>query len=112
MLDSTKTAIRAILNADPSISKDEQTFWTSVLNKKTPWADSAASSSLPRIVKRAEVMRLAKVSHAAVTKFARRGLLVRVVPEGNARGIGYTEESVRAFLEGHACSRTGGLRHA
>ena len=54
---------------------------------------------LPRVVPIKEVQKLTGMTVQAVRRHARKGVLVRV-PAGAERAIGYTEASVRAFVEG------------
>ena len=101
MLDATKAAIRAVLKTDATIPESEQSAWTRLLAKGSPVsASSCAPDSLPRLVPIKEVQQLTGLTVQAIRRYARKGALERVLPPDAKRAIGYTEASVRAFLEG------------
>ena len=100
LLETTKAALRAIIDGDLSATKEERAALKSAINNPTHAATTGAT--LPRVISREEFMRLAGLSHSAVTNLARAGALKRVVKQGGQRGIGFTEESVRAYLEGRS----------
>lgn len=103
MLDSTKTICRTALNADPTVDEKERNAWAMLLAKGSPVsASSVASEPLPRLVHIREVQKLTGLTQQAIRGYARKGALVRIVAPGTNRGRGYTEASVRAFLEGRA----------
>ena len=101
MLDATKGVFRAALGTDPTITNEEKQAWSRIIAKGSPLADAPAiAAPLPRLVTAAEVARLTGLSVQCIRKYARAGTLDRVVGRGRSRGRGYTEASVRAFLEG------------
>lgn len=63
--------------------------------KTGPGADT-----LPRVVKRGEVMAALGCSRTTVNNLARRGVLVRVRFGSGKKGFGYTAESVQELLTG------------
>lgn len=96
MLPSTKTAITAVLNADPSIDKNQVKAAVSVLESKS---NAKAYDTPDRILRRPEVARLLGVSVKRIDQLALRGLLRRITIPGTSRAIGYSEESIRAITE-------------
>lgn len=104
MLNATQSALRAILGTDPTITNEEKQAWGRMIARGNPLAEveAVAPSPIPRIVSAREVSRLAGMTVQSVRRYARRGILRRVIGAGMQRGRGYTEESVRALLEGRA----------
>ena len=99
LLETTKAALRAIIDGDLSATKEERAALKSAINNPTR---AATGATLPRVISRKEFMQITGLSHSAVTNLARAGALKRVVKQGGQRGIGFTEESVRAYLEGRS----------
>ena len=106
MLKSTQTALTAILNADPSLPAEERAAWCEMFRRGNPLAavEAVAPAPLPRLVSAREVCRLAGVTPQTVRRYARRGILRRVIGSGMQRGRGYTFESVKNLLEGRTAS--------
>ena len=102
MLSTTQNAIRAILGADPTITNEEKQAWGRMIARGNPLAEvsAVAAEPLPRLVSAAEVVKLTGLTVQSVRRYARRGILRRVIGAGMQRGRGYTEASVRALLEG------------
>lgn len=103
MLDATKDIIRAVLKGDATIPESEQSAWARLLAKGAPVsAASCAPDPLPRLIPIKEVQALTGLTEQAIRRYARQGALERVLPPGGQRARGYTEASVRSFLEGRA----------
>ena len=104
MLTATQSALRAILGTDPTVTNEEKQAWVRMIARGNPLAEvsAVAPAPLPRIVSAAEVVKLTGMTVQSVRRYARNGTFERVVGAGNVRGRGYTEASVRAFLEGRA----------
>lgn len=99
MLPTTETALKAILQADPSISPECAKSALAVL-KGAP----TNPEPLDRIVSPTETGKLlgGKDRHTLLD-MARRGLLVAVRGGRQGRNVtGYTLSSVRAFMAGKA----------
>lgn len=96
MLPTTKTAIAAVLNADPSVDKNQIKAALSVLGSA---ANAKAIETPDRILRRPEVARLLGLSVKRVDQLAQRGILSRVVLTGTNRAIGYREADIRAITE-------------
>ena len=99
MLPSTRTAIFAILRADPSIDADEHNRMKAAIDGK---ADKAGTPTARPLVKRSELKRLTGLSVVSIDRYARMGALHRVYLGGSSRATGFTPESVDAFLAGRA----------
>lgn len=99
MLEATKNVIRAAIATDTTMGKAESAFWCRQLARKEPWKEETPAA-LPRRMTRREVIDATGLSSATVSKLAARGILERIKPAGNKRGIGFTEKSVRDFLAG------------
>lgn len=97
MLSSTRTAITAILSADPTIEAG-----------KVPAAISAAEDSITgrKIVdvqapmRRRAIAQKLGITPQRVDQYGKAGVLDRVIPKGSKRAIGYTRSSVDALMGG------------
>lgn len=92
MLNSTKIAVTAVLNADPSIDKNQLRAAMSVLDSKS---NAKAYATPARILRRPEVARLLGVSVKRIDQLALKGSLHRITIPGTNRAIGYSEEDIR-----------------
>ncbi len=99
MIQSTRTALFAILRADPSIDADELNRIKAAIDGK---ADKADAPTARPLVKRSELKRLTGLTGVSIDRYARMGYLVRVHLGGSSRATGFTPESVDAFLAGRA----------
>lgn len=99
MLTSTRTAVLAVLRADPSIDGDTITRIKAAFDGK---ADKADAPTARPLVKRSELKRLTGLTGVSIDRYARKGFLVRVHLGGSSRATGFTPESVDAFLAGRA----------
>ena len=110
MTESTKTALRAIVNADPTIDSNERAALMRIFRTGAAAipASAVAPEDLGSIVKTAEVMERAGISAPTVRKLAARGILQKVCGTSGS-ALGYTSESVRLFLAGKRpqCIRGG-----
>ncbi len=105
MIQSTRTALFAILRADPSIDADELNRIKAAIDGKT---DKAGTPPARPLVKRSELKRLTGLSVVSIDRYARMGFLVRVHLGGASRATGFTPESVDAFLAGRATANANG----
>ncbi len=96
MLSTTRTALKAILDADQTL--DEAAKGAILQAATSP--GTATAAPMPRIYSRGDVAKLIGLTTARVDQLARRGLLKRVTPPGQVRAIGFTELSVRKLVEG------------
>ena len=94
MLEHTKTALRAVMAADTTITKEQADAALRALSGKTDPAP------VGRLLKTTEAARLCGVTTKTLRAWARAGLLVPVYAAGMKQRVGYTEASVRAFVEG------------
>lgn len=99
MLTSTRTAVLAVLRADPSIDGDTITRIKAAFDGK---ADKADTPTARPLVKRAEVCRLTGLCPISVDRYARMGALRRVYLGGSSRASGFDPASVDEFLAGRA----------
>ncbi len=95
MLSTTKTALKAIIGADPTL--DDAAKAAILQAVQSPGTTAAP---MPRIYSRGDVAKLVGVTTARVDGYARRGLLTRITPPGQSRAIGFSEASVRQLVEG------------
>jgi len=101
MQAQTRIIVQAAIGADSSISASERksilaAFEGNGINQ---------ADRLPRIVKRAEVATLLGVSTKRCDQLAKAGVLARITAPGTSRAIGYSEESVKALVEGRAAGK-------
>ncbi len=95
MLASTRTAVSAILSADPSITPEQK---RAVLQAATGTMVQEVNN-IARVVKRSEASQLLGLGLKRIDQLARTGLLVRVTIPGCKRSIGFSETSVRSITE-------------
>ena len=98
MLTTTEKAIEAIAATDPSIDRARLREGLRVIAgdvQTVPGCDN------DRAISRAEAAQILGCSLAAISQYARRGVIraIRLGATG-ARAMGYSEKSVRAVLAG------------
>lgn len=94
MLASTKTAVSAILSADPSVTPEQKKAMLQAATDAT-----AQSIIMQRVIKRKEASTILGLGLKRVDQLARAGKLVRVTIPGCKRSIGFSEASLRAITE-------------
>lgn len=96
MTSATRTAIRAILATDPSISQEALARALAVLEGKTDHSDHSDQA-----VTASEAARLLKVCTKTLRSYQRRGL-IRAVGTPDARGNvrRYSLRSIQVFIGG------------
>ena len=96
MLSSTKTAVRAVCAADPSVTAEQVAAAIDALEGKVE-----KTVEMPRAFSAKEVCELLRVSSPTVRRLARRGLLQPVgFCGGRERVTRYSGESVKRLLDG------------
>lgn len=112
MIQATETALRAILNADPSMTPE--LISATIRTAKGKGQGITEREPLDRPMKTAEVARHIGKTAQMVREYCRRGLLRRITPPGFTRPVGISEQSVRDFLAGkfpaEAAQETGTRR--
>lgn len=103
MLPSTRTAITAILRADPSIGADD---FNRIKAAFDGGADRPGGKADRPLYKRSDLIRLTGLTGVSIDRYARKGFLVRVHLGGSSRATGFTPESVDAFLAGRTGATT------
>ena len=101
MQTTTKTALTAILAADASIPKEAAQRALSIL------AGNEAPRPVGRVLRTTEVAKLFNVTTKTLRLWAENGILVPVFGPGRKLRTGYTEESVRAVIEGRKAVEGG-----
>lgn len=101
MNQTTKTAITAIIAADASIPKEAAQRALSIL------AGNEAPRPVGRVLRTTEVAKLCGVTTKTLRLWAANGILVPVFGPGRKLRTGYTEESVRAIIEGRKAAEGG-----
>ena len=97
MRDTTKAIIRAALDGDSSIGAEERREWARALAEGIR-ARVEGAPPLEPIVRHKELARLTGMTERSLREIAPRAGLVRVYGHGTRRSMGYTRESVRAWL--------------
>ena len=102
MLDSTKTAIRAIAQADPSVTKEQLDAALDALAGNTA-AGLVVAMPTDRVVNRKQAAEILGVKPHTVSDYCRRGWIrpIRLGAKGKI-AAGYSLESIRALVEGRA----------
>lgn len=94
MLENTKTALAAIVAADPTVSKaDRARLLAALVEPKTE-----AKRTHDRILRRDEVAAMARRSKRTIDHWHRKGILQAVKLPGHTRGIGFRESAVHTLL--------------
>ena len=99
MLAHTEKALRAILEADPSMTPDQIKAAINAANNSRP-EKITDTRPVDTILKASEVAEILKCTPRNVARIGRLGLLRRVTPPGFRRALGYSADSVRAFMAG------------
>ena len=97
MTSNTREAVRAILAADSTITPEEAGEAIKLLSGKVD-----KEKPLPRVVKSREAARLCGVTTQTLRQWAREGIIQPVYAGRNVARLGYTQESIRALLDGKA----------
>lgn len=102
MLDSTKTAIRAIAQADPSVTKAQIDAALDALAGSTA-AGLVAPVPIDRVVNRRQAAEILGVKAHTVSDYCRRGWIrpIRLGAKGKL-AVGYSLQSIRELVEGRA----------
>jgi hypothetical protein len=98
MQTTTKTALRAILQSDPSIPITARSAALDILDGKGP--QPSATETVERILRRGEVAKRFNVCIRAVDGWARDGILQKVCLPGRTRCAGFRESDVAALIAG------------
>jgi predicted DNA-binding transcriptional regulator AlpA len=101
MLPSTRIAIRAILNADPSLTVFARATIMAAINEK----NIDPSLIAPRLLRRKEVAKRLSVSERTIDLWVREGLLQKIVLPGRIRGVGFKESDINQLIENHKVLR-------
>lgn len=96
MLYTTKVALTAILNTDPTITADHKKAILAIVRSYTP----KQVDRIPRVIRRDEAAQLLGVSVKRIDQLSRAKILKRITIPGCSRAIGLTEASIRAIVEG------------
>jgi len=99
MLPHIEKAVRSILETDPSVTPEQIKAAISAASGKKPTAITD-ERPVDTILKLQEVARLLKTSDRNVSRYGRLGILRRVKAPGASRALGYSADSVRAFMAG------------
>ncbi len=104
MLESTKTAIRAIAQADPSITGPQIDAALDALAGHTA-AGLAVAVPTDRVVNRRQAAEILNIKPHTVSDYCKRGWIrpIRLGAKGKL-AVGYSLESIRALMEGRAGS--------
>ena len=99
MMQSTKTAVLAIIRTDPSITREQANAALDALEGRTA-AGVAVDAPTDRALTRRQVAEIMGVDRATVSRYARKGLIkaFRFGAKGKLAS-GYSAESVRKLLE-------------
>lgn len=112
MIQATETALRAILNADPSMTPE--LINATIRTAKGKGQGIAEREPLDRPMKPREVAKHLGKTSRMIGEYCRRGLLRRITLPGCKRSLGISEQSVRDFLAGkfpaEAAQETGTRR--
>ena len=99
MMQSTKTAVLAIVRTDPSITSEQAKAAMDALEGRTS-AGLAVEAPTDRALTRRQVAEILGVCNATVSRYCKAGLIkpLRFGEQGKLAS-GYSSESVRALLK-------------
>lgn len=102
MLDSTRTAVKAVCMADPSITGPQIDAALDALAGNTA-AGIAVPLPTDRVVNRKQAAEILNIKPHTVSDYCRRGWIrpIRLGAKGKL-AVGYSLESIRALMEGRA----------
>ena len=101
MSPTTKAVILAAIKGDPTIATEQQEAALLALEATSTTGDGAPDPG--RVLRPKEVAARLGVSRKTLCGYGKRGLLDSVyAPDKPSRRLGYTEASVRAFINGRA----------
>ena len=101
MSPTTKAVILAAIKGDPTIATEQQE--AALLALEATSTTGEAVSDAGRVLRPKEVASRLGVSRKTLCGYGKRNLLVSVyAPDKPNRRLGYTEASVRAFINGRA----------
>ena len=106
MTSATLTAIRAIIEADPTATKGERDAVLAVASGKTA-AHMTDQRPLDRIISTKQAAEILGCSVQTVRSYCRVGSLHRVKANGMSRARGISEASLRAFMAGETTAKAG-----
>ncbi|MCR5413882.1 MAG: helix-turn-helix domain-containing protein [Kiritimatiellae bacterium] len=99
MMQSTKTAARAIFSTDPTISEAAIVAALDILDGKMP---TETKSGLDRLLTAKEVAALLNRTTKTIRELAKAGKIRAVYTGMGERAAGYSAASVRALLAGRS----------
>jgi len=97
MLDTTKTAVAAILKADPTLNNGDRARLVALMEK--PELDPVTGPA-SRLLRKSEVAERFNRSKRAVDYWVKAGILKPVRLPGQSRAIGFREADVAALAGG------------
>ncbi len=103
MLQTTSTAITAMLRADPSLTAEDRATITAALrNHGRPARTDAGAPEPARVLRRGEVAKRLGVTTRTIDTLAAQGVLKRLSFPGRVRGCGFRECDVLRLVGGVA----------
>lgn len=99
MLPATKTALRAILDTDPTIGATAAASALDILDGKAP---AEARDNFDRLLTAGEVAALLNRTTKTVRLLAKSGKIRAIHTGTGSRAAGYSAASVRALLAGRS----------
>jgi hypothetical protein len=97
MLGTTRRAISAILDCDPSITPESKRIIMAVAER--PSVEQHLPRAIPRVIRREEAAKYLSVSVRKIDLLSRAGILKRIHVPGTSRAIGVSEASLRALTD-------------
>jgi len=106
MLPTTTNAVRAMLQADPSITpEDRRAILASIQNHgKDLAATTSPSDRTPQLVTRKQAAAMLGRSPRLIDLLANAGTLPRVTLPGRTRAAGFRKSDVVSLIEGRAAA--------
>ncbi|HAS82593.1 MAG TPA: hypothetical protein DCS43_07970 [Verrucomicrobia bacterium] len=102
MLPTTQTAVKAMLQADPSLTPDDRSAILLAIRNHGKTATAPTTSDAPQILTRKTAAAMLNRSPRLVDLLSAQGILKRVMLPGRTRAVGYRRADVVALIEGGA----------
>ncbi len=101
MIQATKTAVEALLNADPSVTREQAKAAIDALEGRGSESGGGVAQDRDRVMSRSEVAKMLNCSPKTVSRYAERGIIkpIRLGAKGIRASNGYSAKSVEAALE-------------
>ena len=105
MLPTTANAVKAMLQADPSLTPDDRrSILASIQNHGKDLAANSPTDRTPQLITRKQAASMLGRSPRLIDLLANAGTLPRVTLPGRTRAAGFRKSDVVSLIEGRAAA--------